>query len=70
MEYCAQDSLIHVGDTLFTMVPKNGELQQAKNWGPIAAVETAYKIFGKMVVFETVCGKGIKWNSEIWFARF
>ena len=23
-----------------------------------------------LVVFETVGGKGIEWNSEIWFARF
>ena len=22
-----------------------------------------------LVVFETVCGKGIEWNSEIWFAN-
>ena len=22
-----------------------------------------------LAVFETVCGKGIEWNSEIWFAN-
>ena len=84
--------------TLFTMVPKSGNLQQTKNWRPIAILKITYKIFAKMLhdrlqplleteqlmdqvgfrrgtgidhalaVFETVCGKSIEWNCEIWFA--
>ena len=84
--------------TLFTMVPKSGDLQQTKNWRPIAILKITYKIFAKMLhdrlqplleteqsmdqvgfqrgtgidhalaVFETVCGKSIEWNCEIWFA--
>ena len=80
------------------MVPKSGDLQQTKNWRPIAILKITYKIFAKMLhdrlqplleteqsmdqvgfqrgtgidhalaVFETVCGKSIEWNCEIWFA--
>ena len=35
--------------TLFTMVPKSGDLQQTKNWRPIAILKITYKIFAKML---------------------
>ena len=35
--------------TLFTMVPKSGNLQQTKNWRPIAILKITYKIFAKML---------------------
>ena len=35
--------------TLFTMVPKNGDLQHTKNWRPIAILKITYKIFAKML---------------------
>ena len=34
--------------TLFTMFPKSGDLQQTKNWTPIAIFKLAYKIFARM----------------------
>ena len=34
--------------TLFTMVPKSGDLQQTKNWRPIAIFKITYKICAKM----------------------
>ena len=76
----------------------HNDLQQTKNWRPIAILKITYKIFAKMLhdrlqplleteqsmdqvgfrrgtgidhalaVFETVCGRSIEWNSEIWFA--
>ena len=35
--------------TLFTMVPKSGDLQQTKNWRPIAIIKTTYKMFAKIL---------------------
>ena len=31
------------------MVPKSGDLQQTKNWRPIAIIKTTYKMFAKML---------------------
>ena len=85
--------------TLFTMVPKSWDLQQTRNWRPIATVKITYIFFAQMLhdrlqpllerelsmdqvgfrrgtgidhalaVFETVCGKSVEWNAEIWFAN-
>ena len=35
--------------TLFTMIPKVGDLTQATNYRPIATLSTVYKIFARMV---------------------
>ena len=50
MKYYAQDSFDSFWrHTLFTMVPKSGDLQQTKNWRPIAILKITYKIFAKML---------------------
>ncbi len=35
--------------TLFKMLPKSGDLQQASNWRPIAILRITYKIFSRLI---------------------
>ena len=37
--------------TIFTMLPKSGDLENVSNWRPIAILPISYKVFSKMVYY-------------------
>ena len=37
--------------TIFTMLPKSGDLQNVSNWRPIAILPILYKVFSKMLYY-------------------
>ena len=36
-------------ETIFSMLPKSGDLTQAKNWRPIAILRISYKLFSRLL---------------------
>ena len=65
--------------TVFTMLPKGGNLLSPNNWRPVAVLKISYEIFAKLVYkrlrpslerhqFENVCSRSLEWNFPVWFA--